>query len=215
MPKIQIGVVKFDNKTWDENQRWRRKNEHRGCIYGVDKEIPAKVQYGSDIFIIEMQNSINKIMGIGLIKNLYRADHRRKIYENDNYNRIVYVGKKYISREELLEKDKELIEYLEGVLFKGSRHFKRGHGVCVIPVERFGIIYKERKRKITQCGRCGQLGHNMRSCKSKVRIKCMDKPSSKKMCKYCGKLDKGHICPRFEKDIKKIKQIILFFHNLF
>ena len=43
-----------------------------------------------------------------------------------------------------------------------------------------------------------ELGHNLRSCKSKVRIRCKDKESSKKMCKYCGKLDKGHICPRFE-----------------
>ena len=94
-----------------------------------------------------MHNTINKIMGIGIIKNIYRYEYRRKIYENDNYNRIVYIGKKYKSRKELMEKHKNLIEYLENILFKGSRHFKRGHGISIIPIKRFGINYREIKRK--------------------------------------------------------------------
>lgn len=215
MEKIQIGVARFDLKTWNENIKWRRKTNYSGCIYGVDKEIPKKVPYNSDIFVIEMHNTINKIMGIGIIKNIYRCEYRRKIYDNDNYNRIVYIGKKYKSRKELIDKNKNLIEYFESILFKGSRHFKRGHGISIIPLKRFGTIYRDKKRKMTQCSRCGELGHNLRSCKSKVRIRCKDKESSKKMCKYCGKLDKGHICPRFEVNKSKIREIILFFDNLF
>ena len=40
MEKIQIGVARFDLKTWNENIKWRRKTNYSGCIYGVDKEIP-------------------------------------------------------------------------------------------------------------------------------------------------------------------------------
>lgn len=215
MSDIQVGVARFDKKTWNENLQWRKKNNYDGCIYGVDKEIPKKVKYGTKIFVIEMHNTINKIMGIGMIRNIYRCEYRRKIYDNDNYNRIVYIGKQYKSRKELMENNKNLLEYIENILFKGSRHFKRGHGISIVPIKRFGTIYKAKKRKITQCGRCGELGHNLRSCKSKVRIKCKQVPTSKKMCKFCGKLDKGHICPRFEINLNKIREIILFFHNLF
>ena len=215
MTKIQIGAVRFYNKTWIENVQWKQKNKYIGCIYGMDKEIPARVPYGSKIYVIEMNNSINKIMGIGVIYNIYRTQNRRKIYENDNYNRYVYKGHKHKSRKELLEINEEIVLFLENMLFKGSRHFKRGHGVSIIPIERFGVIYKEKKRKKTQCGKCGQLGHNARGCKSKVRVRCKDIKSSEKKCKFCGKLDKGHICPRFDIDKKRIKQIILFFYNLF
>jgi len=215
MSKIQIGVVRFNKKTWEENKAWKEKNNYTGCVYGMDKELPKIIDYGSSIFVIEMNNYLNKIMGIGFIYNLYRPDNRRKIYENDNYNRYVYIGNKYKSREELLEINGQIVKFLDIMLFTGSRHFKRGHGLSVIQPERFGTIYKEKKRKKTQCGRCGQLGHNSRSCNSKIRIICKQKETSKKKCVYCGKLDKGHVCKRFEIDKQRIREILLFFKYLF
>ncbi len=215
MPKVIMGVARFNNETWEENKNWRIKNNFTGCIYGVDKEMPSKVAYGSNVFVFEMNNSTNQIMGVGVVQNIYRSEYRRKIYENDNYNRYIYKGTKYKSREELLNLNTELIENVEKILFTGSRHFKRGHGITIIPPERFGTEYKEKQRKKTQCGRCGQLGHNARSCTSKVRVLCKNKESCKKKCKYCGKLDKGHICPRFKVNYSKIREVILFLNNLF
>ena len=144
---IQIGTVRFNSDTWVENERWRNENKWDGCIYGLDKQIPDKVPYGSSIYIIEMNNTTNQIMGIGKIKHIFLSENRTRIYENDNYNRFTYKSEKRIDRKELLKTSQEMIEQIELVLFKGSRHFKRGHGVIIIPHDRFGIIHKKKKRK--------------------------------------------------------------------
>jgi len=211
---IQIGTVRFNSDTWIENERWRNENKWDGCIYGLDKQIPDKVPYGSSIYIIEMNNTTNQIMGIGKIKYILLSENRTKIYENENYNRFTYKSEKRIDRKELLKTSQEMIEQIELVLFKGSRHFKRGHGVIIIPHDRFGIIYKKKKRKRVQCAKCGNHGHNARSCK-KEREKPPDKPTEKKKCKVCGKLEKGHICTGFQKDENKISNILRFFKGLF
>ena len=109
----------------------------------------------------------------------------------------------------------DIVESIETILFKGSRHFKRGHGVIMIPHERFGMIYKKKKRKPVQCAKCGRHGHNSRSCKYDTRVKPIDKPTEKKKCIYCGKLEKGHICTSIKKDEIKISTILRFFKTLF
>ena len=215
MSKIQIGVTRFTEDSWLENKEWRETHNYTGCIYGVDREISPKVVYGSKIFVIEMNNTTNMIMGVGLIHYINRDDWRRKIYKNGNYNRFCYRGKRRRSREELLKKDAEIVKQLEEILFKGSRHFKRGHGIYIIPAKRFGCIYKEKRRKKTQCSKCGMVGHNSRSCSLKKRVVAIHTPTSKRMCKICGKLDKGHICTNTKIDFQKIKKIMLFFANLF
>ena len=76
-------------------------------------------------------------------------------------------------------------------------------------------IYIKKKRKPVQCAKCGNHGHNARSCKNETREKPPDKPTEKKKCKVCGKLEKGHICTGFQKDEKKILDILRFFKQLF
>ena len=212
---IQIGSVRFNSDTWRENQCWRLENNWEGCIYGLDKQIPEKVPYGSSIYIIEMNNTTNQIMGIGKIKYIMLSENRTKIYGNENYNRFVYKGKFRIDREELLNINAVMIEDLEKILFKGSRHFKRGHGVIIIPHDRFGMIYKNKKRKPIQCTKCGRHGHNARGCRFEKRERPPDKPTEKKKCKICGKHEKGHICTGLKKDEKKISNILRFFQTLF
>jgi len=212
---IQIGTVRFNSDTWVENERWRSENNWDGCVYGLDKQIPDKVPYGSSIYIIEMNNTTNQIMGIGKIKYIFLSENRTRIYNNDNYNRFTYKSEKRIDRKELLQTSQGMIEQIELVLFKGSRHFKRGHGVIIIPHDRFGIIYKKKNRKRVQCAKCGNHGHNARSCKNETREKPPDKPTEKKKCKVCGQLEKGHICTGFQKDENKISNILRFFKGLF
>jgi len=212
---IRIGTVRFNSETWEENKQWRLKNKWNGCIYGLDKQIPEKVPYGSSIYIIEMNNTTNQIMGIGKIKYILLSENRANIYINQNYNRFVYKSEHRLDREELLDINSSMICDLEKTLFKGSRHFKRGHGVIIIPNYRFGMIYKEKKRKPIQCTKCGRHGHNSRSCKYEKRVKPVDKPSDKKKCSICGKLDKGHICTGIKQDEHKISNILRFFKSLF
>ena len=214
MEKPFIGVVHFNNKTFQENEIWRKDRSYEGCVYGLDKRI-ENIPYEERIFIIEMNNDTDEITGIGQIYNIFREDNRSRIYSNQNYNRIVYKGKKRIIRKELLIINKDIINYLERILFKGSRHFKRGSGVVRIPHIRLGCKYAERERKKTQCGKCGEIGHNKRSCLNENRMKRKHKTSEKKRCKTCGDKLKGHICKGNKVDEQKIKEIILFLNELF
>ena len=76
---FHIGTVRFTNKTYQENLNWKERKNHKGCIYGLDTKITDKINKGEYIFILEMNNDKNKIMGIGLIKNVTIPSERSRI----------------------------------------------------------------------------------------------------------------------------------------
>ena len=213
MKKIVIGVARFNNTTWLENKRFRENSRHE-CIYGFDKQIPESIPYGSSVYVIEMNNTKNEIMGIGKIKNILKEENRRRIYNDENYNRYVYPGSFRKDRSQFV--NFEIINELEKILFKGTRHFKRGHGLSVVPHERLGCVYKKKPRKPTRCTICDKKGHNKTTCPYKHE-KPVKKPSRKyynKRCAVCGQIEKGHICPGLEINKQKINTILTFFKEL-
>ena len=113
---IQIMVTRFNNNTWDENCRWRERNMFNGCIYNSPVHIKEEIPLMITIYVIEMNNDQNKIMGIGKIINKVYTNRQYKIHEDKNYNRYTYKGKERISREFI--KQKEKLENLENQLFK-------------------------------------------------------------------------------------------------
>jgi hypothetical protein len=141
-----IACTRFNNETYNEVSRWRENNKYQGCIYNTPRVIKSSIPLMINIIVIEMNNSINKIIGIGLIKNTVICDKYYKIYSDGNYNRYSYKGKYRIDIDLLREKyenDKDKysnlmniliwIEKLEILLFKGKTHFKRGHGIQELP----------------------------------------------------------------------------------
>ena len=80
-----------------------------------------------------MNNSLNQIMGIGLIKNKLITDKVYKVQEDSNCNRYIYIGEYHISREVLDEYNPFLVYVLDEILFKGYTHSKRGSGLTKIP----------------------------------------------------------------------------------
>jgi hypothetical protein len=64
-----LATTRFNKDTLEQNIMWREKNEWKGCIYGIPMKMSETIPYGSTVFILEMNNDINKIVGIGLIKN--------------------------------------------------------------------------------------------------------------------------------------------------
>lgn len=131
--KVMIPIVstRFNDDTWRENKKYRT-NHNIQCIYGSSVEMSAKIFTNSKIFVIEMNNTQNKIEGISLIKNKIYNDKYYNIYSNGDYNRYVYIGKYYINREALLEINSLLLETLENIVFKGSSHLKRGYGFTTL-----------------------------------------------------------------------------------
>jgi hypothetical protein len=128
---ITLAVTHFNNTTLLENERWRESNNYCGCIYNSPVSIKETIMLFSTVYVIEMNNETNKIIGIGVIKNKIISKHH-KIYSDNNYNRYTYCGKKRINVS--LFDDNILCE-LEKRLFKGKNHLKRSHGIIEVPME--------------------------------------------------------------------------------
>lgn len=123
---------RFNNNTLVTNYSYREKNGIK-CIYCVPTKLSPKILYDSQVFVIEMNNSTNKIEGIGLIKNRIETQKYYKVHSDTNTNRYTYVGKHFIDRNTIAIYNPELIHILDQILFKGKTHSKRGSGLTTIP----------------------------------------------------------------------------------
>ena len=211
---FHIGTARFTNKTYKENNQWKEKKRWVGCIYGFDKKIPENINNNDYIFIIEMNNDENQIMGIGLIQNKYIPSNRTRIYESQTWNRYVYKDKYHISRDKLLTKKngKDMLKFLETLLFYGSRHFKRGQGCTILSFDRIATCeFKiNTTRRVYRCKKCG-LPKKNHVCGGKLIKKIKDN----KKCHLCGKTKKGHICDMIQKNFKLLNIVCNFFTDLF
>ena len=122
----RLMATRFNNETWQQNIRWREKNDYSGCLYNTPVHIKDNIPLEITIYVIEMNNDKNKIMGIGKLKNYLVIDKKYKVYEERNYNRYTYKGKRRLSREDIPD---DLLEKLEKRVFTTKRHIKRGHGI--------------------------------------------------------------------------------------
>jgi len=128
-----LATTRFNSITWKENIEFREKYSYKGCIYGSPTQLSCKIERNDVLYVIEMNNSINKIEGIGLIKNKNNYDKYYRVYETRNFNRYTFTGKYRISRYELCTYNQDLVNLLECVLFKGKTHSKRGDSITLFP----------------------------------------------------------------------------------
>ena len=131
-----IACTRFNNATYDENICYRNKHNEQ-TIYGSTLKIRNIYPIGSDIFVAEMNNETNKIEGIGLIKNLLVYDKRHKIYRNEEYNRYIYRGQYWLSREQINMFNPEILDIFDNILFKGKSHLKCRIGITIITEKLF------------------------------------------------------------------------------
>jgi hypothetical protein len=130
---VKIVSTRFTNTTLQENRDYRVKHPLPVCIYGSPQEFSPKILYDEVVFVVEMNNDINKIEGIGLIRNKPYRDRYYNIHTNGNYNRYIYKSNYFIDRDTLLRYNVRLIEVLDYILFKEKTHLKRGSGFTTIP----------------------------------------------------------------------------------
>jgi len=186
-----IGTVRFNNKTYLENFSWKQRKNHKGCAYGLDKPLSKNIPKGKYIYIIEMNNDINKIMGIGKIKNQIVYSNRSRMYKEHRLNQYIYKSPDFISRNDIIKtqpKASIVIKFLENILFYGYKHFKRGQGCVILPWNRILTIENNK------------IEYNK---------------SNPKKCGICGKAKKGHICSGIKKNLLLEKFIINWFNNIF
>ena len=127
-------VTRFNNSTWNENKRWREINNYDGCIYNSPVYIKEIIPLRIVLYVIEMNNDTNKILGFGKIINKVYTDRKYRVYEERNYNRFTYRGTKRIDIDNIENNEiKAKIQKLEERLFKGKGHLKRGQGITQLP----------------------------------------------------------------------------------
>lgn len=131
-----IASTRFNNDTYNENISYR-KRANIPVIYGTSIRIQEKYDVGVLMFVVEMNNDDNQIEGIGLIRNTMVYDKKHNIYSNSDYNRYLYKGEYWLSRDAILEKDAEIAKICDTVLFKGKSHLKRVSGISVLTNQLF------------------------------------------------------------------------------
>jgi hypothetical protein len=95
----------------------------------------AKIPNESLVLVVEMNNTRNRIEGIGLIRNSPLLDRYYKTYDYFDYNRYFYKSNYHVSREKLQEYNPILVGVLDYILFKEKTHMKRGSGFTTIPLK--------------------------------------------------------------------------------
>jgi len=127
---FHIASTRFNEFTWDENLKYRLKCRIP-VMYGIDLKIRNKYPPGGWLFVIEMNNELNQIEGIGLIQNLLVHD-KHKIYNNYTYNFYIYKGNHWFSRTQIGDIDEDIIKICDTILFKGKSHLKRQSGISIL-----------------------------------------------------------------------------------
>lgn len=132
--EYMLVTTRFSTETLLENTAFRSRNTKVGCVYCCPAPITHKIPENKTLFVLEMNNSANKIAGIGMIKNRAICD-KYKVHDHMSYNRFVYMGKYRISRETMTEEEEEIMRVFDTICFKGSGNMKRGHGITAFPIE--------------------------------------------------------------------------------
>ena len=153
---VFICTTRFNTETLQQNCAWRRRHQKLDeCVYGSPIPLKHAVRENAWIIVLEMQNDVNKIAGIGLVKNSPNLPsvpipHNSKdkcggalkpsVYNCGNYNRFIYQGAYRIdllSNDDddikLTQEEQLVIKMLELALFYGPNHSKRGKGICELP----------------------------------------------------------------------------------
>ena len=125
---------RFNTITREQNRLYREKKNPDGCIYCSPGTISEQIPNGSKLMILEMDNDKNEIFAIGLLAN--RSYIKQfMVYDNMDYNRYNYVGKHRIKREDMNDKEEEIMKAFDVLCFKGNMHMKRGQGLKAFPTK--------------------------------------------------------------------------------
>lgn len=130
--RVYVVTGRFNNETWNATLEYREKHQ-LACIYAPPCKISDRIEHDAPVFVLEMNNTLNQIMGVGLVRNKPCLEKRKRVYRDTNLNRYVYIGKYHLTREQLVRFSPPLVEILDHILFKGYTHSKRGMGLTQIP----------------------------------------------------------------------------------
>jgi hypothetical protein len=127
-------TTRFNNNTHDQMMEYCSKSAKIRCAYGSFTRMASYLPQDVVMFVLEMNNDKNKIMGIGMIRNTL-STKQHFVYNEDVYNTFTYIGSKRIDRTEMTEIEEGVMEICDKVCFKGVSHQKRHKAITVFPVD--------------------------------------------------------------------------------
>ena len=127
-----IASTRFNNETLEQNLKYKAEHGIDGYIYCQRIRIKEQVPLNTLLYLVEMNNSTNQILGIALIKNAIATDKYYKVYSSTDFNRYIYKANHRISREEMIIFNSDVVLALEQICFKGKTHLKRIPGISII-----------------------------------------------------------------------------------
>jgi hypothetical protein len=119
-----IVTTRFNENTFNENRLYRQSmNPEPACIYTSSHPVAVNIEAEKEIFVLEMNNEINRIMGIGLIFNV-PIYNKYRIHNDSKYNIFSYIGKSRIDRNEMSGMEEDIMKVFDVLCFKGKRNLK-------------------------------------------------------------------------------------------
>jgi len=132
-------TTRFSEYTWQQNCQFREKHPTVGCLYGSSIPNSGDIAHESVLFVLEMNNTANRIMGVGLVRNRPTSGKYIAYSDNMNVNRYLYIGQLRIDRADMTEEEEEVMRFFDIICFTGARHMKRGNGMTRFPTD---ILYR-------------------------------------------------------------------------
>ena len=130
-----IVTTRFNEKTFLENKEYRLSmNPIPACIYTSSHPVAVNIPLDKEIFVLEMNNETNRIMGIGRIFNV-PIYNMHKIHDDKKFNFFSYIGTSRIDRAEMDEMEDDIMKVFDTLCFKGKRNLKRLKGIKRFPID--------------------------------------------------------------------------------
>ena len=141
----ELMTTRFTDETFEQYQRYRNNHQIDGSLYNVAYYLRFNtIKLNVPMIVLEMNNTQNKLMGMGLVLNQFQDMNKHDIYTDTNYNRYTYQSNYYISFKEDspdwkyvpdLKIVRKVICALETVCFFGKTHIKRGTAFTRVPTK--------------------------------------------------------------------------------
>ena len=154
---FDIYTTRFKNDTFIQNQRMKHNVfeyndscKQHGSLYSTMLPFPKNTSDHKYLFILDMNNETNTIMGIGFLKNILSRNQDLNIYDDPSFNNYIYKSMFYIPICDLNQNYCENIEpsWIEFIkkefiqcLFYGKSNLKRGGSFSRFPMKKLKYIH--------------------------------------------------------------------------
>ena len=147
--KFDVHTTRFNNNTYFELVRYKQNvsnsTDSPMSIYGVPYPMSPDIEIFKYLFILEMNNTNDKIMGIGLIKNILAKEQNIQIFNQTERNKFIYKSNFHVPLIDIHTSDyfhnipSQFIQFIQKVVepkcFLGKSHLKRGGSFTRFPIK--------------------------------------------------------------------------------